>query len=161
MIPFKLSTPLIVTCLLVFSFAFSAQAESMYVRGFYAKILKNPADKKSKIMKVERGEEVSVLEAKTKWIKIDYQGTVGWMKAKKLVKEAPMKRVTLSRKETGLVGLSRQRFAKTQAMTTVRRLKADKEGDEKNAKVDFAALIKFEKSAPSSTKAIEFFNGAI
>ena len=141
-------------CFLFFSTS-PAMGETMYVRGYYSKLLKEPAQRRTKIMKIKRGEEVNVLDTQKNWIKVDYDGKLGWMHKRMLTDQPIMKRGDA--KKSKLMSLARGRFAKTQAMTTVRRLKAEDDEGKASASVDFAKLLEFEKSSPSSGEAVEFF----
>ena len=134
------------------------QAQTMFIQGFYAKLLETPGDRTSKILKIKRGEIVSVLKQKEDWFQVEYNKTAGWLHKRNLGETPPMTRQQQAAQKSGLIDRMDKRFAKKQTFTTVRRLKEGDAGSSLSQKVDYEKLARFENSAPSTEKSIDFIN---
>ncbi len=116
----------IFACLIIFGLAFIGSVvttvEAAYIRGVHVYLKASPQYQARKLLKLEKGDEVTILEEKGYWRKVKARGIEGWLTRMSLVekkqvqkfsafklKKTPLKkrnvRIRVARAAVGVKGL--------------------------------------------------------
>lgn len=140
-----------------------ALAETGYVQGRQAKIFSSPSMKSAVVVSAQKGDAMEVLETQGRWLKVEFNGQLGWV-SKLLVKNSPpMAKISvLENSGKQLQQSARRRASVATASAAARGLRSDgraRQSDEGAA--DFSAISEMESMSVSEDEAMDFMEQGI
>jgi uncharacterized protein YgiM (DUF1202 family) len=127
-------------------FTFAASYGSLYVQSRKAKILAEPTFRAKTVATVNKAAKLTLLEKKSRWYRVSYNGKKGWISSMVVGPRPPMKRLSVADKRRGDIRKYARRRASVVTATAAARGLAqdDRRRLGGGGAVDFVALESIE-----------------
>jgi uncharacterized protein YgiM (DUF1202 family) len=139
-----------------------APAEDLYVQSAKARILDNPSFQAAVVVTAEKGDSVTLIERKDKWVKVAFKDKQGWVSALLVGAKPPADKVTIIKDgdDAGDKDNVRRRASSSASAAAARGLRQDERARaNEEGQTDYRALEKVEAGTVDPKEVDEFAKG--